>query len=489
MTTIENELSVAKRFHALVSVYDRRPAMARRNILPILIRFTRSTDRELRYIAVDCILLLAQHPQSCAALRKYALLQSSMNDLLKDTDLDDPELYSLVSIVLQQLAAPPVPGETPPDSRMSSLSMAEGDSMPSTSPEASPQRPFAVSGEPFTPENSPDVVINDDLHRWAGGLLSGAGPATGGAPPASMAGAGPLGAAVSRRLPPPIHALQQQAEHHPRPPGHEDAEENVGSGTRHPPSLQYPTALAHGGGRAPSENSLFYPNTKRDGAGLDSPHMVTFFVPHLYPRTNTAILEHVLQTVKGVISYHLYPAQHQIRVYMICKPQLVQQALEQQTALRSTILQDELLLMDTSCAPSTMHHHHGPPRRGRWGRGGSIASSLVAKAEFLRRKVKGGEKLVAPDSPHSVLASSSSGVRLLLDPTETRQASWFHLARVFIWELLLTVRVYASRSKSTIEARVQWQRECVALEQEVDNIGGAASKYGEWWGKIIARMW
>lgn len=489
MTTIENELSVAKRFHALVSIYDRRPAMARRNILPILIRFTRSIDRELRFIAVDCILLLTKHPQSCAALRKYAVLQSAMEDLLKDTDLDDPELYTLVSLVLQQLAAPPISDATPPDSRLSSLSMPEGDSTLSASPEPTPDRPFALSSGAFTPENSPDVVINDDLHRWAGGLASAAGPDTGSGLPASMAGAGPLGAAVACRLPPPIHALQQQAENHPRPPGHEEAEENVGLGTRRGPLTDCPTSIADVARHPPSESSLFYQNTKRDGAGLDSPHMVTFYVPHLYPRTNTAILEHLLQTIKGVISYHLYPAQHQIRVYMICKPQLVQQALEQQTALRSTILQDELLLLDTSCAPSSMKFHRGPPGRGRWGKQGTIASSLAAKAEFLRRKVKGGEKLVTPDSPHSVLASSSSGVRLLLDPTETRQASWFHLARTFILELLLTVRVYASTSRSTIEARVQWQRDCLALEQEVDNIGGASTKHGEWWGKIIARMW
>lgn len=498
MTTIENELSVAKRFHALVSVYDRRPAMARRNILPILIRFTRSTDRELRYIAIDCILLLSQHPQSAAALLKYPVLEATLKDLLRDTEMDDPELHNLISIVLHQLASPPVAA---PASRLSSLSSA-GDVLSSnvSSPEPSPQNPVFSSNEDMaSPDGSPWIASAEHLRRWAGEMVP---PGEGGmhlqeVAPSAIAGSGPLGAVVSRRLPPPIHALQQQAQFHPKPRGQEDfdhtEEEEDGESLKNKTSASIEggaTSLTRVAGfSAPTEPSVFYQNINRDGVGLDSPHMVTFYVPHLYPRTNTSTLEHILQAIKGVISYHLYPADHQIRVYMICKPQLVQQALEQQAMLRSSILQDELLLLDSARTPSLAHPTRSANKWSHWGRRMAIATKLVAQAERLRGKTKKDEKATPVEPMAAPLSSSLSGFRIYYDPTATRHASLFHLAQAFLLKMFKTARVYSSPCRSTVEARVAWQRECLELEQQTDSIGGAASRYGEWCGKILAKIW
>eukprot|EP00796_Vickermania_ingenoplastis_P006743 gene6743-4836_t len=390
MSTVENELALAKRFHALVSSNeDRRPALARRNILPTVVRFLRSTDRELRYTALDSIALLGKHPANHELLASNSVLEAYVRDIQGDTALDDPEINTLANALLQQL---------------------------------------------FTPH------AGSSVHR-----VGSFGQETEEYHVKSISGS-------MRRKPSPPSGLKPDLE----------SDEPVPLAPR-----EGVTSLT----RALSPASVLGPaNRDVSGAGLDCAHMVTFDVPRLYPRTSTETLEHVLRTTKGVISYHLHPTQHQMRVYMICKPPILQQALQQQAGLDTTIIQDELILMGANAKASST------PRPGHHLGTASCQSDAAVST-----------KSVGCTTPQP---SGASRLQTLAeDPTATRRASYWSLTRLFALQFLQTVWVYCSPSMSTIEARVAWQREALAQNQEMDTNGGASGRLAERLGKMVARLW
>lgn len=461
MTSAEVELSLAKRFHALAGEYDRRPALARRSILNTLIRFLKRSDPQLLQLSLETVHLLGQHPENRNLFAELPALEACLLEVQQNTALEHPEMHLLATAILDRhraLAKPFTP------------------------------RPCSPSPTPITSSSSKDRSDSPLPTPTSSQLLF---------PPAppSLASTGAL---TGARPPPMYTALQAQELEYPRPRGRENLEEEERLvEPSQPEAYSVPVEPPISDSVPPTDISLraltLSPSVHHlegsvSGPGVNNPHMITFDVPHLYPRTNTVVLEHVLQTLQGVVSYHLYPSQHQIRVYMICKPQIVQQAMEQQAQLRSTVIQDEVVLFQDSQHLSTRGGGYSFSLRnvvndlcGWWPR--SAASS---NAERSPEAIKGcyHSSSYPPSSRAPKTAASQ-----FLDPTETRAPTWWNLARLFFYQFFYTFEVFTSPAQSNLEARVHWQRKLVMLEQRLGNADGVGNRFGERVGKFAAHLW
>ncbi|RNF05944.1 hypothetical protein TraAM80_04280 [Trypanosoma rangeli] len=112
MASLNTELALVKRFHALSKNYDNRPVVARRSTLPALVRFLGSKDRETRKYSLAALHLLAEHPENVELLAEEDGLVQKVFRVHKDAEYDDPELYELTNQLLD-LLEPVLLGQDP----------------------------------------------------------------------------------------------------------------------------------------------------------------------------------------------------------------------------------------------------------------------------------------------------------------------------------------------------------------------------------------
>ncbi|CCW63320.1 unnamed protein product [Phytomonas sp. EM1] len=103
MASKNAELSLIKRFHMLSQDYDARPAIARRNTLPVLSRFLSSNEREAQKMCLEAIYLLAQHPDNVDLLGSEVGLVNGIFHIYSEAQYNDPELYELSNLTLDTL--------------------------------------------------------------------------------------------------------------------------------------------------------------------------------------------------------------------------------------------------------------------------------------------------------------------------------------------------------------------------------------------------
>ncbi|RNF26886.1 uncharacterized protein Tco025E_00849 [Trypanosoma conorhini] len=112
MASLNTELALVKRFHALSKNYENRPVVARRSTLPALVRFLGSKDRETRKYSLAALQLLAEHPENVELLTEERALVKEVFRVHKDAEYDDPELFDLTNKVLD-LLEPALVGRDP----------------------------------------------------------------------------------------------------------------------------------------------------------------------------------------------------------------------------------------------------------------------------------------------------------------------------------------------------------------------------------------
>ncbi|KAG5465143.1 hypothetical protein LSCM4_00595 [Leishmania orientalis] len=263
MATINTELSLVRRFHALLQNYESRPAVARRNTLPTLSRFLRSKDRQIRKLSLEAVHLLAEHPENLQLLGNDSDLVDGVVEIYDGAQYDDPELCDLSNITLDLLAPAFRCGDpreklaarrAMQDSGVASVGAVPLNATPPPQPGSSPEPrelPNAI-GEY-------DTVIGDG-HAEAVGDIDQVSIVSGG-----------TGFEVASSS---SHLTRRMAEPAPRPA------EVI------------------------------------RGVGKDCPLSIVLEIPALHAMTDTSHIEEILQTTRGVISYTITASAHQIRVFL-----------------------------------------------------------------------------------------------------------------------------------------------------------------------------
>lgn len=98
-----NELSLARRYHTLAKEYSHRPVVARRNTIPSLLKLLRSSDREVRLLAAETILFLAEHPENPEFLCHEKDFLACIYNEYQQSEATDAEIHGVVGNVFDHL--------------------------------------------------------------------------------------------------------------------------------------------------------------------------------------------------------------------------------------------------------------------------------------------------------------------------------------------------------------------------------------------------
>ncbi|AIO02702.1 hypothetical protein LPMP_355710 [Leishmania panamensis] len=255
MATINTELSLVRRLHALLQRYESRPAVARRNTLPTLSRFLRSTDRQIRKISLEAVYLLAEHHENLELLGNDQDLVDAVVEIYDGAQYDDPELCDLSSQTLDLL--------TP------------------TLPDGDPRRKVAA--------RRPD--------QDAGATSIGAVP---------LLTTPPRHAGSSSELQDSSNAVGE----YDMIVGDVEQVSVISGGT----GFEMASSSSHLTRRltdpAPGPPEVIH------GVGKDCPLSIVLEIPALDAMTDTSYIEEILQTARGVMSYTITASAHQIRVFL-----------------------------------------------------------------------------------------------------------------------------------------------------------------------------
>ncbi|GET93656.1 hypothetical protein, conserved [Leishmania tarentolae] len=263
MATISTELSLVRRFHALLQNYDSRPTVARRNTLPTLSRFLRSKDRQIRKLSLEAVYLLAEHHENLELLGNDHDLVDGVVDIYDGAQYDDPELYDLSNRILDLLA------------------------------------PTFRSGDPRE-------VVARRVEQDAGAT------STGGTVPLCTTPTPDPGS--SSELPDMSTAVRDydRAINNGHAEGVLDFDQlsviSGGTGFEMASSSSYRT-------RRMTDPAL-RPSQVIHGVGKDCPISIVLEIPALDTMTDTSRIEKILQTTRGVISYTITASAHEIRVFL-----------------------------------------------------------------------------------------------------------------------------------------------------------------------------
>lgn len=266
MATINTELSLVRRFHALLQNYDARPAVARRNTLPTLSRFLRSKDRDIRKLSLEAVYLLAEHPENLELLGNDRELLDGVVDIYDAAQYDDPELCEISSNTLDLLAPTFVDGD-PRERVVARRAEQEAGAGPlGTTP--------ATQGEPRPRTGSSNDL--KDLSNAVGEYDTIVAVMPGGVDTA----------------------------------GDADQLSIVSNGTG------YETTSCSSRQTRRVNGDAVRPSEVIRGVGKDCPLSIVLEIPALDAMTDIADIEEILQTTRGVISYTVTASAHQIRVFL-----------------------------------------------------------------------------------------------------------------------------------------------------------------------------
>ncbi|KPA81665.1 hypothetical protein ABB37_03978 [Leptomonas pyrrhocoris] len=268
MATLNTELSLVRRFHALLQNYDARPAVAQRNTLPTLSRFLRSKDREIRKLSLEAVYLLAEHPENLELLGSDRELVDGVVEIYDAAQYDDPELCELSSNTLDLLASTFADGD-PREKVVARRAEQETGAGPMGT-----SRLQAVA-HPRTGTSS-DLK---DLSNAVGEYDTIVGMTPGGGRAGEI----------------PVDADQLSI---------------VSNGTG------FETASCSSRPTRRVAEEQVRPSEVIRGVGKDCPLSIVLEIPALDAMTDISEIEEILQTTRGVISYTVTASAHQVRVFL-----------------------------------------------------------------------------------------------------------------------------------------------------------------------------
>jgi hypothetical protein len=267
MATINTELSLVRRFHALLQNYDARPAVARRNTLPTLARFLRSKDREIRKLSLEAVYLLAEHPENLELLGNDRVLLDGVVDIYDAAQYDDPELCELSSSTLDILAPTFTEGD-PREKVVARRAEQEAGAGPHVTPSTQ-----AESQQQQRTGSSNDLK---ELSNAVGEYETVVALMPGGADAPTDA----------------------------------DQLSTVSNGTGFETASCSSRQTRRVAGEQPRPSEVIR------GVGKDCPLSIVLEIPALDAMTDISLIEEILQTTRGVISYTVTASAHQIRVFL-----------------------------------------------------------------------------------------------------------------------------------------------------------------------------
>lgn len=265
MASINTELSLVRRFHALLQNYDARPAVARRNTLPTLSRFLRSKDRQIRKMSLEAVHLLAEHPENLELLGNNRELVKGVVEIYDAAQYDDPELCELASKTLELLAPTFHDGDPRAEVVARRAQQEAGASVGGISASrATPVLPHAGSSSELRDLSNAigeyDTIVGDG-HGETGFDFDQVSVISG------------------------------------------------GTGFDMASTSSYRT-------RRTTDPALRRPSDVLRSVGKDCPLSIVLEIPALDVMTDTSHIEEILQTTRGVLSYTITASAHQIRVFL-----------------------------------------------------------------------------------------------------------------------------------------------------------------------------
>lgn len=268
MATINTELSLVRRFHALLQNYDARPAVARRNTLPTLSRFLRSKEREIRKLSLEAVYLLAEHPENLELLGNEHELIDGVVEIYDAAQYDDPELCELSSNTLDLLAP----------------TFADGDPREKVVARRAEQDAggYLIGMVRTQPETPKRTGSSNDLKELSNAM-------------------GDYETIVS--------VMPGDA------PGDADQLSIVSNGTGFE-TASCSSRQTRRVGPEQQQQQQQRPSEVIRGVGKDCPLSIVLEIPALDAMTDLSDIEEILQTTRGVISYTVTASAHQIRVFL-----------------------------------------------------------------------------------------------------------------------------------------------------------------------------
>ncbi|KAG5490713.1 hypothetical protein JKF63_00835 [Porcisia hertigi] len=263
MATINTELSMVQRFHALLENYDLRPLVARRNSLPTLSRFLSSQVRQIRKLSLEAVHLLAEHHENIELLGNNHEIVKGVVEIYNETRYDDPELFDLSNKTLD-LLAPAFHNGDPREQLAAHCGEQDAEVVPAGAIPLNAPAPSHAGNSSKLQKSSEatrehDTVV-DDSHAEVAGDSN---------PTSTISGEAGL--------------------------------DMTGCSSYWPQGIVDP---------APQPSGLVHSVNK------DCPLSIVLEIPALDAMTDTSHIDEILQTTRGVISYTMTPGAHQIRVFL-----------------------------------------------------------------------------------------------------------------------------------------------------------------------------
>lgn len=98
-----SELSLARRYQALVREYNNRPIVARRNTVPALLKLLMSSEREVRLVAAEVIATLCDHPENPEFMCHEKDFLPTIYNAFQHSESADEELHIILGSVFDSL--------------------------------------------------------------------------------------------------------------------------------------------------------------------------------------------------------------------------------------------------------------------------------------------------------------------------------------------------------------------------------------------------
>ncbi|KAL7707682.1 hypothetical protein N2W54_007584 [Lotmaria passim] len=297
MATINTELSLVRRFHALLQNYEARTAVARRNTLPTLTRFLHSKDREIRKLSLEAVYMLAEHPENLELLGNDRDLVDGVVDIYDAAQYDDPELCELSSNTLDLLAPTFVDGD-PREQVVARRAEQETG--------ASPFGAARTQVESHRRTGSSNDLR--DLSNAVGGYDT-----------------------IVAAMPGGVDIV-----------GDADQLSIMSNGT----GMETASCSSRQTRRMTGE--AVRPSEVIRGVGKDCPLSIVLEIPALDAMTDISEIEEILQTTRGVISYTVTASAHQVRVFLSAFAQAPLQNLLAEAGYENVLASAERMLYQAS---------------------------------------------------------------------------------------------------------------------------------------------
>lgn len=363
MATVDVELNLVRRFHALCEPYDARPSITRRNTLPTLIRFLDSNDREIRRLSLQSIYLLVQHPSCVGVLARNDKLRESLDSLLHDARYDDPELCDVATRTLHCVDM----------HRLEQAEMEFGSS--ARVPSADEVRGHVESGTSTRPASHSDLGQNSFIEEVCAEVSSNTSVdkvALSAANTGAKADQSEKLGDAADRSPGTRSRLRRCSSFSSTAWTNSDCGDGNARTGKHEPSRGFGGAARRDTMRtAHGLSSSSYDTPHRRGeqddrsvvssnnsfasrvATRELPLLVTMDIPALNSRSDTSLLERILQDARGVVSYNILASSHQVRVFMNARTEKMLQNSLLNVGYANMIINVEQMTVASDCYNSS----------------------------------------------------------------------------------------------------------------------------------------